>query len=449
MIIYKGYEHQVIDKTEMLNGEECTETFLPWCKVPDFHRRKDENDKGLKLTLNQTKNENNAVRADYIIGVQWLKRNQDIVKVKPKKGNIDFFKILDSCLQDPVVGQHMDQCYAIHTEEPKIPVEKHFSDILNIFLVHHFLKLVEQITKRGLRKDFTRVSENLTAKIRGKISVNETIKYNHTKGRPDKVFCQYQKFTVDCLENQILAATLDAIQRRLKSLGQSFTEWTKLLKQLLPYFDGVQRISLHPGIFKKIKTSRFHRDYNQALDVAEQIYKNVTQTTEVKEKTTYIHPFLIDMPELFERYCEALLRCNYSNIEAGYENKGASEYYIGTNTPNLRPDFILKGETENYIIDSKYKFWYEDGKFEYFKGDYQQLALYGRHCGILSNFNDPEKTPKLVFIYPNIPEQESSNGEKGKLEESQFKVELKDKQPITGFCEMYKLSIDLPVLDSK
>jgi 5-methylcytosine-specific restriction endonuclease McrBC regulatory subunit McrC len=342
------------------------------------------------------------------------------------------------------VGQHMDQCYTINTNAPKIQVQDtELKEVLNLFLIHHFLGLVRHITRNGLKKGFTKVSDNLTAKIRGKILVNPTLRHNHTKARPDKVYCQYQRFTTDCLENQILASTLEAVQKRLNMLpanGKNKNGLSNLLHQVKPYFDGVQRIPLNNQFFRQLKTHRFFRTYQQALDVAEQIHKNITQTTEISGPT-FIHPFTIDMPELFERYCEAKLRAGYSGIKAGYQDKATSEIKIG-NGPELRPDFVLsKGQTD-FIIDSKYKFWFEGSAFRNFKSDFQQLALYAKHEGIMKNLSASSE-PHLIFIYPNIGD-ESENAGTQPHKSSKSDLDLNQKEKVAGFSNIYKIALNLP-----
>lgn len=430
MKVFEGYEH---GKIKQIDGDK---QFLKIEDVPEFH--KDSKSRGLKLSKNQQSQEEDSVIADYILGIQWLNNKQDIVKVKPKRDNIDFFTILDTCLKDPVVGQHMDQCYVINTNAPKIQVQDtELKEVLNLFLIHHFLGLVRHITRNGLKKGFTKVSENLTAKIRGKILVNPTLRHNHTKARPDKVYCQYQRFTTDCLENQILASTLEAVQKRLNMLPARLSN---LLHQVKPYFDGVQRIPLNNQVFRQLKTHRFFRTYQQALDVAEQIHKNITQTTEISGPT-FIHPFTIDMPELFERYCEAKLRAGYSGIKAGYQDKATSEIKIG-NGPELRPDFVLsKGQTD-FIIDSKYKFWFEGSAFRNFKSDFQQLALYARHEGIMKNLSASSE-PHLIFIYPNIGDDSENTGTQPH-KSSKSDLDLRQKEEVSGFNNIYKIALNLP-----
>jgi 5-methylcytosine-specific restriction enzyme subunit McrC len=394
---------------------------------PDSIDHDNWQDKGLQLSAVEGSEE--KVKAHYIIGIQWLKDRENTVRVEPKQ-NIDF-------LQDPVVGMRMEKCYAIQTNKPRIPVDKELDERLNLFLLYHFLSLAKNITQSGLKKGFTRVRQNLTGKIRGKVLANPTVKDNHTKGRPDKVYCQYQRFTVDCLENQILATTLETVQKRLDQLPTNgHNQLLQLLHQVKPYFDSVQRIKLNPQVFSRVRNNRFFRNYQQALDVAEQIYRNVTQTTQSGNQT-HIYPFWIDMPELFERYCEALLRKQYPHLSAGYgKNDKHSETRAGK--WKLRPDFLLN----DMILDSKYKFRDSRQDMEKKRADYGQMALYAIHTPTGGDPEDYKELPRLVLIYPK-----EVDGTDDGLPELSKKGLTKDEglKHVEEFTNLFQVGVSLPV----
>jgi hypothetical protein len=114
------------------------------------------------------------------------------------------------------------------------------------------------------------------------------------------------------------------------------------------------------------------------------------------------------MPELFERYCESLLRKQYPDTLAGWGNTGKSETRAGT--LKLRPDFVIP--SMNTIVDSKYKYWIA-GQED--KEGMQQMALYGREKKTLQQLNHDSELPILQFLYPSesgnkdIDLQNSSN----------------------------------------
>ena len=139
------------------------------------------------------------------------------------------------------------------------------------------------------------------------------------------------------------------------------------------------------------------------------------------------------MPELFERYCEVLLRNHYrGKLSSGYGyDDNSSETVVGTNFGSLRPDFLL----ESKIIDAKYKYL-ASGNIE--KKDLQQVALYGRNIEILSKIGIKDnEIPKLIFL---VPVKSDTLLISLTLDNNNL-VEL----PGLFFKEIYKCYIPLPV----
>jgi 5-methylcytosine-specific restriction endonuclease McrBC regulatory subunit McrC len=154
--------------------------------------------------------------------------------------------------------------------------------------------------------------------------------------------------------------------------------------------------SIEPNDRRQVRHSPFFSEYRHALDLAETILKwlGTSPGTDASGALTRIPPFFIDMPELFERYCEVLLRERYSDVRAGYGRYDRSETAAGKR--KLRPDFVLP--SRNAILDSKYKYWIEQGASN---TDYGQLALYGRHIPLLRQLGTETAEPELYLLYPS------------------------------------------------
>jgi 5-methylcytosine-specific restriction endonuclease McrBC regulatory subunit McrC len=169
------------------------------------------------------------------------------------------------------------------------------------------------------------------------------------------------------------------------------------IKNLLPYcFPPLENVgeTITEHDFNSIHYSPFYNEYKPALKLARVLLRksdfSVHADNDLKNKTL---PFRINMPELFERYCEALLRDRYDDLLAGYGKEGYSETQSGHR--RKRPDFLLP--SLNMIIDSKYKFWQKDtigGE------DLGQLSFYGRYKPLLNKLENDCERPTLQFIYP-------------------------------------------------
>lgn len=369
------------------------------------------------------------LKSYYYIGYRWLnEQDEQYIHIAPKIYNnhqVDYLKMFLECLKDPIVNKRLDNTYKIFFNEKWIEVDS-LQDEITPLLILQFLQAVKNIAQKGLKKGYVKVTENLTSKIKGKILVNQTIKQNHFRNRVDKTVCNYQIFTIDCLENQILKTALLQCSKNLYSFSNN-DDIVKLMKYNISAFELVNSKEVFDSDFAKIKHSPFYKEYKEALRLAKMIFKRFgfTLNSSAKSKKTKIAPFYINMPELFERYVEVKLRkCYKDSLVPSY---GLGDGYK-TSIGELRPDFIVKNK--NLIIDAKYKYWFEEEKNLRFKDDFQQLSLYGRVKRIKKDTATPEnEEPKILFIYPKI------GGE----------TECEKYNEVNDFTHVYKLGIQIPL----
>ena len=102
--------------------------------------------------------------------------------------------------------------YKIDSDQKAIPLPTSDFEITPLLIIH-FIKVLEKIVKRGLKRDYIRIEENLSSKIKGKIMFSQYLKKNVMQGRNDRVYCRYQDYSVDCLENQILKKLLFFVKK--------------------------------------------------------------------------------------------------------------------------------------------------------------------------------------------------------------------------------------------
>ena len=328
------------------------------------------------------------------------------------------------CLDDPIVSKSMDQSYQIGFDEKWINVKEEQDEITPLIILH-FLKIVKNISQRGLKKGYIKITENLTSKVKGKILINQTIKHNHFKNRLDKTVCNHQIFTSNCLENQIIKTALMQCTKHLRGIATN--EISKLIRQNLNAFELIDTKEVFTNDFVKIKHSPFYKEYQEALKLAKMIFKRFgfTLNSSSKDEIYKIPPFHINMPELFERYVEVQLRKTYKDLIDG--NK--KEY-----TWKMRPDFLLP--SKNMIIDAKYKYWIDQNISSDRKDDYLQLSLYSREENILDDLNIEEnQLAEILFIYPS-----ASIFDKRKVIVDEKEIDNKH------FKHFYKLGIYIPTV---
>jgi 5-methylcytosine-specific restriction endonuclease McrBC regulatory subunit McrC len=370
-------------------------------KFQELYEDNDAKFLGLHVELDSSKAH---LMAHYYIGYRWLNMEKDeYIAVMPKKRDnqtANYMSMFMECLNDPIASAHLEETYKIFFDEKWIEIDSSH-DQMTPLLILHFLNIVKKITQKGLKKGYLKVVENLTSRIKGKILVNQTIKYNHFKNRLDKTICEHQIFTVNCLENQIIKTALMQCSKYL--IGIKNDDMIRTLNQNINYFELVDSIEVLDSEFKNIKHSPFYREYQDVLKLARMIFKRFGFVLESSKNnlTTKVPPFYINMPELFERFVEVKLRKVYGDkLLPGYGQNNGNSYTWGQ-----RPDFIVKGE--GLIIDAKYKYWFDNSdKADRFKDDYQQLSLYGRIPEIKELIGvKRDEEAKLIFIYPEITNQ--------------------------------------------
>jgi len=346
---------------------------------------------------------NEKCEADYFIGMRWIswaegdQKRKGVIWVRPKHHDIPFEKLFWKCLSHPIVNKHMGDCYRIFPEEDAIPLPGSAIDFVTPLLIADFLVRVRKLSQKGLRKRFVNIQETLNSRVKGKLLVTQTLREQVKKSTLIQTRCSYQIQSTNCIENQILKAALLQTQKYLNrhKSGESSNALDNLLHANLRMFSEVTVRSLSQTDFEQINHSAFYQEYKPALNLAKLILKSLglSINSDISKKDRTVPPFYINMPELFERYCEVLLRNRYPDTLSGYGYTGYSETRLGKS--KLRPDFIIP--SENRIVDSKYKYWID--RSDDIEG-LRQLSLYSRHVKALEKLNNRGIRPKLQFLYP-------------------------------------------------
>ncbi|MDY0288065.1 MAG: hypothetical protein RBR15_04495 [Sphaerochaeta sp.] len=390
-------EHSLQDKDDLIQMSEVI--VEPDVMVPP------EDQRAKYLGVYQ---EGRFFKADYYIGLRWVSwKGEDnimqlgVIQTRPKRSSgIPFMKLLLKCLSDETVSQHLGECYRLFPDEPMIPSPLDDKDYITPLIMCEFLVRIKKIIKKGIKRNFQTHKKVLSNNIKGRINVKESLRLNISQTSIPRVSCRYQVNSLNCLENRILKTTLLKIDSYCKSMYIAEPEIQNLLAYAMYGFQEIDPIDVSNCNFAQLNESPFFKEYKPTLALAKILLKTFTYpvySQEGEQKRCTI-PFYINMPELFERYCEVLLRAQYANVKAGYQFDGYSETRCGHAVP-IRPDFLLPDE--NMIVDSKYKYWGEFVRREGIsKEDIAQLSLYARHEGVLRRLGEHPVPPRIQFVYP-------------------------------------------------
>lgn len=363
----------------------------------------------------------------YFIGADWIVENKKAIVVLPKldKSNAgtDYFRMLDVCINHPAVFDFCSDLYGVSFEGTGIEVAQEH-DLITPLLIIHFLRLVQLIVRKGLKKAFYGIEDNLHGRIKGKVLIEKTFRENTTRNKPFRICCAYNDFGIDCPENRLLKLALLFI-RRYETLNHR-VESNALLNYCLHAFTNVS-CRVEPNEIKFTKKNVFYKEYIEALHLARTILKRFGYNIQgiEKNKKTKIPPFWIDMSKLFELYVLSLLKDKYfNNIKYHFQAKESELDYI-VNVPG-----------QQMVIDAKYKPLYKDG---FDTSDIRQLSGYARLRKVSEELNIPEASSiDCLIIYPEPG--------CGRMD---LKLGFEGMKSINEYVRFFKLGVEIPMIAQK
>jgi 5-methylcytosine-specific restriction enzyme subunit McrC len=365
----------------------------------------------------------------YFIGVDWVVTNEVALYVAPKlnksHGETDYLKMLFSALKHPDVVRHANELFEIKFDAPYIEISQQ-QDLLTPLLIVQFLRVTQQIVRKGLKKSYYKVTDNLQSKVKGKVMVGQTIKHNVLKNKPLHTFCSYEEFGVNGLENRLLKKALIFVQQYLPSLKVAHsTEYAiTLLSYIMPAFGSVNE-DIALAEIKHSKINPFYKEYTEATSLARLILKRFGYNIANAHQTQVIKtpPFWIDMSKLFELYVLGLLKDRFPDVST-------ISYQFGNRGSKL--DYLLNSKEYKMVVDAKYKTKYENGVDHL---DIRQVSGYARLEKVYATLGIQKDTLiNCLIIYPD-----QENG----LEE--LPVDLK-RSAIKDYVGVYKIAVKLPML---
>lgn len=365
--------------------------------------------------------------ASYVIGAQWFDREKKtmplVVTTKYGCDRVDFLSMFSQCLSSGISADEFSRIYEVDMEQPRIEAPE-LNSALSPLIIVHFLIVLRGVVKRGLKKDYVQIEEEL-GKVKGRINRSRNERCNIMRRRYDKVSCKYQEYSENIPENRLLKKALLFSKQMLhhSAMSQGLVSLRHTVNLLLSSFHGIDdEIELQE--VRSIKQHKLFKEYNEAIKLARTILKrydySITNITTAEEQ--YCPVFWLDMSLLYEHYVLSLLREAYGD-KIKYQMCG----YTG------RPDFI--SEDPKIIMDTKYIPRFQKGKID--TAVARQLSAYARDRRL---FEHPsQKIIPCVVIYPE--EGEVKNPFKGRPLADIIQHEDKYLQ---GF---YRVAVPLPTLD--
>lgn len=271
-----------------------------------------------------------------------------------------------------------NEVFHFFEDELPIKVEEGFAMNSSIITVSVFLTMLKNLCKRPLMGRMIKKEGNLVGKIKGKIVFHQNIKNNTTRGRNDRFYCEYSKYSEDIIENQILKLALIRAKRFINeyfgNVNQENNSFIETISFCNKSFSHISEVKISSNECNRLKFSGCYNYYKPVIKVAKMILDEISIEASGKVQiSNYVIPYAISMEKLFEIYVRAYLKQNgilsyKKNDSSGiklekfdeklniFNNKHdtqLAEYIKG----NIKPDIVLKNlETEKVtIFDVKYK----------------------------------------------------------------------------------------------
>ena len=367
--------------------------------------------------------------ASYKIGAEWIdEKDSIVVTTKRKMENIDFLKMFMTCFSSNLELESFSKIYSIDYDKPVIKVPA-FRSIVSLLIVVDFLSVVDRI--KSLKRGYVHYSENLK-KVKGHISLLKNERKNVLGKRYDRIYCDYDEYSIDIPENRLIKKALLFSKHLLYSCNL-YDAICQVLNRNLALFENVS-CDVEIREIKQIKGHKLFNDYQEAIRLAKIILRHFDYNIAKANNTEgTVPPFVIDMSLLYEHYVYGLLYEAYGS-KIVYQYKGITGY----------PDFLYISENFKAILDTKYIPKYEDETLD--TNVVRQLSGYSRDLFVLrklgyKNIEEDSFIPSVpcVIVYPI-----EGNGIFNPFKGNRL-IEVCNKR-VKGLSHFYKIEIPLPTV---
>ena len=370
--------------------------------------------------------------ASYVIGAEWIDDKEALV-VTTKRGmeEIDFLTMFMMCFSSDLSVESFAEIYNIDSEAPVIHAPS-LKGVLSPLIVLHFLGVVSRI--KSLKKGYVHYSENMK-KVKGHIQVMKNERKNIASKRFDRVFCDFDEYTVDIPENRLIKKALLFSSQILRTITENHSIGNRcklMLSKSLALFENVsdevqiKEVSL-------IKGHKLFSEYNEAVRLAKLILRrydySISKTSSLDEN---VPPFTLDMSLLYEHYV-------YGLLNEAYGDKISYQFHGKTGVP----DFLYCSTGFKAILDTKYIPKYESSSLD--NNVIRQLSGYSRDIPILrqlgyEDMDEESPIPNIpcVIIYPKEGSDVKNPFQNKKLRDLCT-------SPVRKLARFYKVCVPLPV----
>ncbi len=262
-------------------------------------------------------------------------------------------------------------------------LQKHI--LLDIFILAFAEKLWNTL-RRGMFHTYVVQSENCTA-VKGKIAIPEQIRHNSAHN--ERVFCTFDSFQADNLQNRVIKRTLKC----LLNFAQSLTVQQKL-EPLYGVFTDVQDYHPNDSDWSRITFNRINQDWEEILTQCRWFLKGMSP--DVVSGNAKSISLMFSMNTLFEEYVGVELKKAIGEQYDVLLQKPQKKllYHNSEQLFTMKPDIFIQDFKTNKgiaILDTKWKLLNgEERKMGVSQADLYQMYTYAGSYNV----------DNVVLMYP-------------------------------------------------
>lgn len=258
-----------------------------------------------------------------------------------------------------------------------------------------FVQEAERVLRAGLLADYVEEEDELPV-LRGRLLAGRQVLERF--GRVDRLLCRFDERKQDVVENQLLAAALDACagyashlptRRKARELGYIFREVCDPM--------GLDLNAARQSVFY----DRLNEHYKPAHDLGWLVLGRLGVDNLFLNGSTRVFAFMLDMNLLFERFVARILEQVLigTSYEILYQRPDRSVIvHADSNKPYARviPDFLVRhktARTTRFALDAKYKL-YDDLRVA--AHDIYQAFVYAH-----AFTPHGDAVPRAALVYPS------------------------------------------------
>ena len=258
-----------------------------------------------------------------------------------------------------------------------------------------FVSMLKDLCRRPLMGKMISTEQNLVGKVKGKILFEKNIRQNSIKGRDDRLYCKYLRYSEDITENQLLKAALHKASQFLNKYFGNTISKKNSYKNMISYcqnaLNHISLMKITQRDVNSLKVTGCYAYYKPVISVAKMVLNEITLESNGGSKvTSYVIPYAVSMSKLFEMYVRAYLKkagilpfddetVGIHLLKYDYKSKvfnntvDNSANYIGG---IIKPDIIIENTAngKRVVFDVKYKNLHNGRNA---RGDRLQILAYG------------------------------------------------------------------------